>query len=63
LILFIKGLKESWGLLPWTFALGFGGFFGLCFFLGAFWCGKLLEGKRITEGKRTAGELLKEKNG
>jgi hypothetical protein len=26
-----------------------------------FWCGKLLEGRRITEGKRMAGKLLKGK--
>jgi hypothetical protein len=50
-------------------AFGFGGLFGLGFFLGfglilllwAFWCGKLLEGKRITEGKKIAGKLLKGK--
>jgi hypothetical protein len=44
---------------------GFGGFglgFGLIHLLWAFWCGKLLEGKRITEGKRIAkGKLLKGK--
>jgi hypothetical protein len=59
LLLFIKGLiKESLG--------DFGGFFAFGFCLGfslwAFWCGKLLEGKRITEGKRIAkGKLLKGK--
>jgi hypothetical protein len=36
--------------------------FGFCLLIMAFWCGKLLEGKRITEGKRIAkGNLLKEK--
>jgi hypothetical protein len=44
-------LKEKKGL----FAFGF--YFGL--WLWAFWCGKLLEGKRITEEKRIArGKLL-----
>jgi hypothetical protein len=34
----------------------------LILLLWAFWCGKLLEGKRITEGKRIAkGKLLKGK--
>jgi hypothetical protein len=40
---------------------GFGGFclgFGLVLLLLAFWCGKLLERKRITEGKRIAKEKL-----
>jgi hypothetical protein len=39
--------------------LAFGFHFGL--WLWTFWCGKLLEGKRITEGKRIAGKLLKGK--
>jgi hypothetical protein len=48
------------GLLFWAFGFGFGfgfdlGFFHFGLWLWAFWCGKLLEGKRITEGK----ELLK----
>jgi hypothetical protein len=54
--------------LPLAFC--FGGFFvlwlgsGLVLLLWAFWCRKLLEGKRITEGKRIAkGKLLKEKYG
>jgi hypothetical protein len=35
---------------------------GFCLSLLAFWCGKLLEGKRIIEGKRIAKvKLLKEK--
>jgi uncharacterized RDD family membrane protein YckC len=41
-------------LLPllWAFAFSF----------GVFWCGKLLEGKGITKGKRIAkGKLLKGK--
>jgi hypothetical protein len=44
------------------FALeGFLGF-GLVLLLWAFWCGKLLEGKRITEGKRIVkGKFLKGK--
>jgi hypothetical protein len=51
--LFIKGpLKEGFRLLLFAFD----------FLLWAFWCGKLLEGKRITEGKRIAkGKLLKGK--
>jgi hypothetical protein len=57
LLLFIKDpLKEEGGLGLglWLFgALAFG--FGFCFLFFVFWCGKLLEGKRITEGK----ELLK----
>jgi hypothetical protein len=40
------------GILLLAFTLGFGlGF-------SAFWCGKLLERKRITEGKRMAKEGL-----
>jgi hypothetical protein len=62
--LFIKGLlKEEEGLFPLRlFALeGFWGF-GLVLLLWAFWHGKPLEGKRITEGKRIAkGKLLKGK--
>jgi hypothetical protein len=38
---------------------GFGDF-GLILLLWAFWCGKLLEGKRIAEGKRMAKEGLTE---
>jgi hypothetical protein len=39
----------------------FGGF-GLILLLWAFWCGELLEGKRITEVKRIVkGKLLKGK--
>jgi uncharacterized RDD family membrane protein YckC len=47
--------------------LGFGGLWlelwlGLILLLWAFWCAKLLKGKRITEGKRiTKGKLLKGK--
>jgi hypothetical protein len=40
-------LKEGWGIflvLPLAFTLGF----GLILLLWAFWCGKLLERKRIT---------------
>jgi hypothetical protein len=39
-------------------ALAWEGFldFGLVLLLWAFWCGKLLEGKRITAGKRIAKE-------
>jgi uncharacterized RDD family membrane protein YckC len=46
-----------------VFTLGFGFYFGLWlgFLLWAFWCGKLLEGKGITEGKRIAGKSLKGK--
>jgi hypothetical protein len=70
LLLFLKALlKEGWGLLAFCLWLlvwrAFGGFglgFGLIHLLWAFWCGKLLEGKRITEGKRIAkGKLLKGK--
>jgi hypothetical protein len=44
--------------LPLAFTLGF----GLGFLLWAFWYGKILEGKRITEEKRIAkGKLLKGK--
>jgi hypothetical protein len=49
-------LKEKEGLLLLllAFVLRCEAFaFGFCFLLEAFWCGKLLEGKRI------AGELLK----
>jgi uncharacterized RDD family membrane protein YckC len=40
--------------------LAFGFYFGLWlgFLLWAFWCGKLLEGKGITEGKRMAKDRL-----
>jgi hypothetical protein len=38
-------------LLLWNFALE-------VFWALAFWCGKLLEGKRIIEGKRMAKEGL-----
>jgi hypothetical protein len=38
------------------FALGF----GLGFSFGHFWCGKLLEGKRIAKGKSMAKEGLTE---
>jgi hypothetical protein len=58
-----RPLKEGLGFcfLPLAFALeGFLGF-GLVLLLWAFWCGKFLEGKRITEGERTAGKLLKGK--
>jgi hypothetical protein len=45
-----------------AFTLGFGGFFGLWLLLWAFCCGKLLEGEKVTEGKRIAkGQLLKGK--
>jgi hypothetical protein len=47
-------LKEEEGLLPLALAWVFR--FGLL--LWAFWCGKLLEEKRITEGKRIAKEEL-----
>jgi hypothetical protein len=41
LLLFIKGpLKEGWGFCSWLLGA----------LLWAFWCGKLLEGKRIFEG-------------
>jgi hypothetical protein len=68
-----RPLKEGLGLfvfamdiLAWAFGawvlLGFGLGFGLILLLWAFWCGKLLVGKRITEGKRIAkGKLLKGK--
>jgi hypothetical protein len=51
------GLSCLW-LLLWALAWAFR--FGVL--VWAFWCGKLLEGKRITEGKRIAkGNLLKGK--
>jgi hypothetical protein len=62
-------LKEGLGLfafclwlLVWR-ALGawaFGGF-DFILLLWAFWCGMLLEWKRITEGRRITGKLLKGK--
>jgi hypothetical protein len=45
------GLEDFWG-------LGFLGSFALILLLWDFWCGKLLEGRRITEGKRMAKEEL-----
>jgi hypothetical protein len=61
-----EGGLEAFCFLPWGFGgLGFWDFglgFGLIFLLWAFWCGKLLKGNRITEGKRIAkGKLLKGK--
>jgi hypothetical protein len=53
-----EGGLKAFCLLPLAFTLGF----GLGLLLWAFWCGKLLEGKRIIEGKRIAkGKLLKGK--
>jgi hypothetical protein len=57
-----RPLKEEEGLLPFGALLWAFGLFALgCFLplniwkkkllLGDFWCGKLLEGKRIVEGK------------
>jgi hypothetical protein len=68
-LLFIKEPKGGRGAiafcsLPLAFTLGFClwlwlGFFALGFDFGAFWCGKLLEGKReIAEGIRMATEGL-----
>jgi hypothetical protein len=59
--------RPTEGGLGGFFAFAFDVYFGLWRVLGlwlllwAFWCGKLLEGKRITEGKRIAGKLLKGK--
>jgi hypothetical protein len=48
------------GLLLFAFGFYFGLWLG--FFALGFWCGKLLEGKRTTEGKRIVkGKLLKGK--
>jgi hypothetical protein len=44
--------------LAFGFYFGFGGFFGPWLLLWAFWCGKLLEGKRIAEGKSMDKEGL-----
>jgi hypothetical protein len=54
LLLDIKdSLKEDSELLLWGLLL-------LVLGLLAFWCGRILEGKRIAKGKRNAkGELLK----
>jgi hypothetical protein len=67
--LFILGIKRPaegghknfcfggfWGAFALKVFLGF----GLVLLLWAFWCGKLLEEKRITEGKRVAKEELVE---
>jgi hypothetical protein len=69
-----RPLKEEEGLLPFgalLWAFGFllcGGCFlplniGKMLFLWAFWCGKLLEGKRIIDGEKLlkGEELLKGK--
>jgi hypothetical protein len=48
--------------LLWAFWVWVFWGFGLILLRWAFWCGKLLEGKRITEWKRIAkGKLLKGK--
>jgi hypothetical protein len=51
-----RPLKEEKVLFAWLFAF----VLGKKLLLWAFWCGKLLEGKRIVEGKK---ELLKGKEG
>jgi hypothetical protein len=54
-------LKEGWGLFAfclWLLLWALEEFGGLILLLWAFCCGKLLEGKRITEGKRIAKEGL-----
>jgi hypothetical protein len=57
-----EGELGNFCFLPLAFILGFGGFFRFGLLLWVFLCGKLLEGKRITEGKRFAkGKLLKGK--
>jgi uncharacterized SAM-binding protein YcdF (DUF218 family) len=48
------GLLAFWA---WVFC-GFGLGFCLILLLWAFWCGKLLERKRIPEGKKMAKERL-----
>jgi hypothetical protein len=65
-VLFIKGpLKEGLGLFAfclWLLLWALAWVFQFRMLLRAFWCVKLLEGKRITEGKRLAkGKLLKGK--
>jgi hypothetical protein len=71
-----RPLKEEEGLLPFgtlLWALGlFAWLFGFCFeglfafeyweeaFTLAFWCGKLLEGKRIIEGNFAEGKRIVE---
>jgi hypothetical protein len=52
-----RPLKEEEGLLLFTFC-----FCLLGLYLGFFWCGKLLEGKRIVEGKMLKGKIAKGKN-
>jgi hypothetical protein len=47
-----EGGQEAFAFCLWLFGLW------LLLLLWAFWCGKLLEGKRITEGKRIAKEGL-----
>jgi uncharacterized RDD family membrane protein YckC len=68
--LFAEAFAFCLWLLLWALAFvwvlggfGFGlGTCGFCLLLLAFYCGKLLEGKRITEGKRIAKvKLLKGK--
>jgi hypothetical protein len=57
LLLFAFGFW--FGGLFWAWVLGgFGMGFGLILLLWAFGCGKLLKGKRITEGKRIAKRKL-----
>jgi hypothetical protein len=53
-----KGGLEAFAFCLWCllWALAWVFLFGLLFL--AFWCGKLLEGTRITEGKRMAKEKL-----
>jgi hypothetical protein len=49
-----KGGLGAFDFLPWAFwAWVFWGF-GLILLLWDFWCGKFLEGKKLTEGKRIA---------
>jgi hypothetical protein len=58
----MKGpLKEGLGFYFFPLAFALGSFWRLWLLHWAFWYGKFLEGKRITEGKRIAGKLLKGK--
>jgi hypothetical protein len=65
-LLYKRPAEAGWGAFSFAFGFWFGGLFGLGFFWGfglilllwAFWCEKLLEGKRISEGKRMAEEGL-----